>query len=122
MSTSSYDHIYLVDSLRHLYFTIGSVQTCNTCVASVALTIRLDTAGYHLDPVFQFDGRYDELQTFEYDPGARAFIYKYYMPRGDDSLYGDPNNGDEPALDSGRLEYIDGEFSDKSSAVPEDCC
>ncbi|HRC32934.1 MAG TPA: hypothetical protein PK736_05780 [Bacteroidia bacterium] len=94
MATSIYDKVFLVDSAAQKYFVIGSVQTCNTCLASLAIAITLDTSSYHVDLIAEFDGRQDDLKIFEFDSLEKIFSYEYFAASNDDSIYGGDNEMD----------------------------
>ncbi len=87
----TYGQVFLLDSLKQKYFVIGSVQTCNTCYASSAITIKLDSNTFQTDLVTQYDGRYSDLKVFEYDSVEKVFAFEYNAADNDDSLYGGNN-------------------------------
>ncbi|NBR13903.1 MAG: hypothetical protein EBQ94_05165 [Flavobacteriales bacterium] len=87
----TYGQVFLLDSLNQKYFVIGSVQTCNTCNSSSAISIKLDTNIYQTDLIAQYDGRYPDLKVFEYDSLEKVFSFEYNAADNDDSLYGGDN-------------------------------
>ena len=82
---------YLIDSLNQKYFMIGGVETCNTCHFSAAMTLQLDSSYCNINTIFQFDGRYDDLEIIEYDTLTKVFSYEFFSSSNDDLLYGDSN-------------------------------
>ncbi len=115
LSTSVYDTPYLLDSISNIYFVSGSVTTCNTCVAAVAITLQLDSAGYTTDVVYAYDGRYYDLLKFDFDTHTKTFTYEYYEPLADDPLYAED---DEQTLHQmrciGLFAFEQGKFFEKS--------
>lgn len=75
--TSTYGQIFLLDSLNQKYFALGGVQTCNTCILSLAVLITLDTNTYHTDLIAKHDDRFNDLEVFAFDPLERVFSYAY---------------------------------------------
>ncbi len=111
LAASTYGHVFLLDSLDQEYFVIGGVQTCNTCNASVAITIKLDTISYKIDHIAQYDGRYYDLKVFEYDSIEKVFSYEYHAANNDDSLYGGDNeNGQLQHKYKRKFKFINGVF------------
>jgi len=111
LGTSSYGTVYMLDSTNRKYFVTGSVQTCNTCNASFAITIQLDTNSYHTALVAQYDGRYHDLKVFDYDSTAKVFSYEFYAAHNDDSLYGGDNDKDQLQHKyRSKFKFLDGEF------------
>jgi hypothetical protein len=110
-SSSTYGQPYLIDSMNQKYFIIGSVQTCNTCNLSSAMTLKIDSNSYKVNTVFQFEGRYYDLEIFDYNEVDKVFSYEYSSSEQDDSLYGD---GDIPLgfrrKYRGKFKYYNGEF------------
>ena len=107
----NYGQVFLLDRLNQKYFVIGSVQTCNTCNASSAITIKLDTNSYQTDLIAQYDGRYYDLKVFEYDSVEKVFSYEYNAADNDDSLYG--GNNENVLLKhkyKSKFKFINGEF------------
>jgi hypothetical protein len=97
--------------LNQKYFVIGGVQTCNTCIASVAITIQLDTNSHQTEIITQFDGRYDDLKVFEYDHIEKTFSYEYSAAYHYDPLYGgDNDNEDLQHKYKGKFKFINGVF------------
>lgn len=78
----------LIDSIKQKYFVIGGVTTCNTCYATRAMSLSLDSATYSTEIIDSFDGRYYDLKTFEYDTASAQFTSEYFEAYSDDSLYG----------------------------------
>ncbi len=111
LTTSTYGQIFLLDSLEQKYFVIGGVRTCNTCNASLAMTLQLDTNSIKIKLVAQYDGRYYGLKVFEYNSELREFYFEHYAADNDDSLYGGDNglNGLQHKYKS-RFKYLNGEF------------
>jgi hypothetical protein len=85
----------LLDSLNQKYLAIGSVQTRITCNASEAITIQLDTSSHQTELITQYDGRYDDLKVFEYNPIEKTFSYEYNAADYEDSLYGGDNDSEK---------------------------
>ncbi len=111
LATSTYGNVYLLDSVEQKYFVIGGVQTCNTCNASLAITIKLDSVSYQTDLIAQYDGRYYDLKVFEYDSIEKVFSYEYFAADNDDSLYG--GNNDNKQLQHkyrSKFKYLNGAF------------
>jgi hypothetical protein len=88
LSTSIYGEIYLLDRLKQKYFVIGGVQVCNTCRVSLALTLQLDTDSINTELIAQYDGRYYDLEAFDYNSERMEFDFEYFSADNDDSLYG----------------------------------
>ncbi len=111
LATSTYGHIYLLDSLTQKYFVIGGVQVCNTCKVLLALTIQLDTNSINTKLIAKYDGRYYDLKTFDFDSQSKEFNYEFYAADNDDSLYGGDNEkeGLKHRYKS-KFKYINGEF------------
>lgn len=111
LATSTYGQVFLLDSLNQKYFVIGGVQTCNTCNASLAITIELDTNTYQTNLIAQFDGRFYDLKVFEYDSIEKVFSYEYYAADNDDSLYGGNNeNGQLQHKFKSKFKFTNGAF------------
>ena len=107
----TYGHVFLIDSLNQKYFVIGGVQTCNTCNASSAITLKLDTSTYQTDLIAQYDGRYSDLKVFEYDSFEKVFSYEYCAADNNDSLYGGNNENDQLQHKyKSRFKFINGVF------------
>lgn len=113
LATSTYGQIYLLDSLTQKYFVIGGVQVCNTCKVLLALTIQLDTNSINTELIAQYDGRYYDLKTFDFDSLSKEFNYEFYAADNDDSLYGGDNEkeGLKHRYKS-KFKYLNGEFSE----------
>jgi len=110
-ATSTYGEVFLLDSLSQKYFVIGGVRTCNTCYASLAITIKLDSSEYQTDLIAQYDGRDDYLEVFEYDSIEKVFSYEYYAAVKDDSVYeGNNENGQPQHIIKGKFKFINGAF------------
>jgi hypothetical protein len=111
LATSTYGQVFLLDSLNQKYFVIGSVHTCNTCNASLAITIKLDTNSYQTDLIALYNGRYYDLKLFEYDSIEKVFSYEYYTADNEDSLYGGNNeNGQLQHKFKSKFKFINGAF------------
>jgi hypothetical protein len=111
LATSTYGQVFLLDSLNQKYFVIGGVQTCNTCNASLAITIQLDSVTYQTNLIAQYDGRYYDLKVFEYDSIEKVFSYEYYAADNDDSLYGGNNEHKQfQHKFKSRFKFINGSF------------
>lgn len=118
IATSSYNQIFLLDSINNKYFAIGGVQTCNTCIASVAITIQLDSCSYKIDLIANYDGRYYDLIAFEFDSIEKVFFYEYYSADNGDSLYESNNVNDQFRLKhKSKFKFIDGEFFEIEKCV-----
>ena len=91
LATSTYGEIYLLDSLTQKYFVIGGVQVCNTCRVSLAFTLQLDTNSINTELIALYDGRYYDLEVFDYNSELMEFNFEYYSADNDDSLYGGDN-------------------------------
>ncbi len=92
LAISAYDKVHLLDSVKHEYFVIGRVQTCNTCISSLAITIKLDSNAYKTDLIAQYEGRISNLVNLEYNPAAKEFLFEYYTADKDDALYASDND------------------------------
>ena len=111
LATSVYGHVFLLDSIRQQYFVMGSVLTCNTCIASLAATLTFDTASLHTDVVMIFDGRYYDLNVFEYDSVQKVFSYVYNAPHEDDSPDSEENKHHPlKHVFKGKFRFLDGNF------------
>jgi hypothetical protein len=111
LATSTYGQVFLLDSLKEKYFVIGGVQTCNTCYASLAITIQLDSSSYLTDLIALYNGRYYDLKVFEYDSIEKVFSYEYYAADNDDSLYGGDNeSGQLQHKFKSKFKFINGAF------------
>lgn len=111
LATSTYEQVFLLDSLSQKYFVIGGVRTCNVCYASLAFTIKLDSIEYQTDLIALFDGRDNNLEVFEYDSIEKLFSYEYYAADNEDSLYQDNNNnGQFQHRFKSKFKFINGAF------------
>ncbi len=111
LATSTYDQVFLLDSINQQYFVIGGVPTCNTCFVSSAIMIQLDSNSFQTELIAQFDGRFDDLKVFEFDSISKIFTYEYFAADNDDSLYGGNNEylGLQHKFNS-KFKFINGEF------------
>lgn len=111
LATSTYDQVFLLDSINQKYFVIGGVLTCNTCFVSSAITIQLDSNSFQTELIAQFDGRFDDLKVFEFDNISKILTYEYFAADNDDSLYGGNNEylGLQNKFHS-KFKFINGEF------------
>lgn len=91
LATSTFGQIFLLDSLAKKYFVIGSFATCGTCIASLAITLQLDSDSISTQLIAQYDGRYYDLLVFDYDNELKEFNYEYYSDNNDYSLDGTDN-------------------------------
>jgi hypothetical protein len=111
LTSSAYEQIYTLDSANQKYFVIGGVQTCNTCYASVAVVIQIDSSSYQTNLVDEFNGRIHDLLFFGYNDIEKEFTYEYYAASKDDSFYeGDNENGDLQHKYKGKIKYLNGAF------------
>ncbi|CAN5168354.1 hypothetical protein BH09BAC5_BH09BAC5_10100 [soil metagenome] len=111
LATSTYAEIFLLDSLNQKYFVIGGVQTCNTCIASLAITLQLDSNSINTELIAQYDGRYYDLKVFDFNFELREFNFEFYSASDDDHLYGGENEipGFQHRFKS-KFKYLNGKF------------
>jgi hypothetical protein len=111
LKTSTYGQIYLLDNLSQKYFIIGGVQVCNTCKVLLAIIIQLDTNSINTELIAHYDGRYYDLQIFDYDSVSKEFNYEFYSAGNDDLLYGKDNEkiGLQHRYKS-KFKYLNGAF------------
>ena len=77
LANSTYGKFYELDAKAQKYFVIANVQTCNTCIVSSAVVLQISKDVVKNQLVVQFDGRYDNLTTFDYDPKLKELTYEY---------------------------------------------
>lgn len=113
LTTSGYRPVQLVDSLNKRYVTIGSVITCNTCLASVFIMLQLDSSAVSTQLIDQFDGRYYDLKAFDYNSDLKEFYCEYQQPEYDDET----ENVKRVTIFKNRFRYIAGEFVEVENCV-----
>ncbi|MES2679535.1 MAG: hypothetical protein V4635_06600 [Bacteroidota bacterium] len=91
LAISAYEKVHLLDSATREYFVIGRVHTCNTCVSSLGITIKLDSNAYKTELVAQYEGRISNLVNLEFNPAAKELLFEYYTADKDDALYASDN-------------------------------
>ncbi len=92
LAISAYEKVHLLDSVSRQYFVIGRVNTCNTCISSLAITIKLDSSAYKTELVAQYEGRISNLVNLEFNPAAKELLFEYYTADKDDALYASDND------------------------------
>ena len=115
--TSNFGGIFTLDSIQHFYLTIGGVKGCGTCIGVFAVSIKLDSSEFSARTITSFDGRYHNLEEFDFYPQTKEIKYDFWNGDPGDSLYGseDLYPGYRKRI-KGKLRYIDGNF------IPVESC
>jgi len=90
---ASFGDVQLVDSTSATYIAIGGVQTCNTCIAMMALVIQPDSASAP-EIICSFDSRTVDEYDMVYDPLTKT-IFCQHSIRTNDPLSGSPDDSFE---------------------------
>ncbi len=97
------DIIQLDDST---YFTIERVTTCSTCCVYSAIGLRIKGTTVRILGVYDYDGRFFDVERFELDPVTSSFHYAYY----DEWTSDEPPRPLERTLYAGIMRYVNGRF------------
>jgi hypothetical protein len=100
----SWDDIVQLDDST--YFTIERVTTCATCCAYSAIGLRLQGTTLRILGVYDYDGRFFDVERFELDPGTASLHYAYY----DEWMSDEPPQPLERTLHTGTVRYMNGMF------------
>jgi len=104
LGIGAWDEIIQLDDST--YFTIERVTTCATCCAYSAIGLRLNGTMVRVLAVYDYDGRFYDVERFELDPGTASFHYAYY-----DEWTGEaPPRPRERSLHTGTVRYVNGRF------------
>ncbi len=108
VSTSSYGHVYGLDSLHTSYIVIGNVVTCSTCMAYTALILQFnkelntEKTAFDISALYQMDGRLYDIIAFDYDETNKVFTYEYLEEQDDNTNIWHKYRG--------KFQYMDDEF------------
>lgn len=117
LATASYGQIYTLDSTNQIYLVLGDVQTCNSCLVSLAFTLQLGTDSIDRKVIAEYNGGYPFLEVFDYTSDTKEFNFEYIEIPSEDSP------SEEDTTVKGRVHRFKNKFKfEDGNFVPVEKC